>query len=217
MKSLVLQDWITVRSAGNNPTPPGPNFVQDSAGWLDLSIFQDVVFWFDLRQSTAPGAGGTLTWQFQTSPTKDELFFQSMASSTPFGTIPTRVLSVIPILMGNAMTGGTVALSRWVRWVIIPSPTTAAWNATFRVLVTANQVVAGASRVGESLALPTTRSSAGRMGVVVPSKSPSSVVSIQQSMPSGLGQGLGPSQSPISLVQPATSLGGVGGLGNIGP
>lgn len=214
MKPFILQDWLTVRSSGRPPVPAGPYFVQDAAGWLDLSLFQDVVVWFDLRQSTQPGVGGTLTWHFETAPTKDEALFQTMALSAPFGTISTRVLSVIPITLANAISGGSVPLSTWVRWMIEPSADSP-WQATFRIILAANQVTRGATRAGKSTALQSAMAAMTKLGAKKQPTAPSSVVSVSQTTgPISLGQK--PNQGgATSLVQPALGVSSFGGLGGL--
>lgn len=118
MRPFVLQDWITVRSTGKPPPPYGPNFVQDVAGWLDLSAFQDVVFWLHLGQVAALSRC-TLTWCFQTAPTKDETLFQTMISTqTAYTTIASPIITVLPVTLTGAIAGGTTPLSTWVRWMI---------------------------------------------------------------------------------------------------
>lgn len=210
MRPFILQDWITIKSTGQPPAPAGPNFVQDSAGWLDLGAFQDVVIWFDLRQTTRPGAG-SLTWHFQTAPTKDNaLFFPnntSMATTGPFGTISSPILQVIPVTLAGAISGGGQPLARWLRWMIEPT-VDAAWSATFRVIVAANQVTAANVDVGPSTALASNLAVATTIAKQQQQPSTSGVLTVlQPTVPISLGQG--PSQqSLVSVVQPTSSING---------
>lgn len=142
MQSFVLQDWITVRSAGS------ADFVQETKDWLGLSSFQDIVLWLDIRRLDPPGATG-LVWNFQTAPTKDEALFQTMASQALSG-VPTGPLC-LPVLLAG---GPAVPLATWVRWVIHPQPNAGVpWTTMFRVMASANRLarsrgVAGAWRRG---------------------------------------------------------------------
>jgi hypothetical protein len=217
MKPFILQDWLTVRSTGTPPAPAGPNFVQDAAGWLDLSAFQDVVIWFDLR-NTSVLTNCVLFWDFQTAPTKDDVLFQAMVSSGGWGNAA-RSLVVLPATLAAAIAGGTVPLSTWLRWQIRPggSSPNQAWSATFRVIVAANQVIRGATDAGQSTALQSALASMPAFAKKKVLTTPSGSVSIAQTAtPMSLGQG--PSaQSATSLVQPAMGVGGLGGLGQIGP
>ena len=134
MQSFVLQDWITVRASGT------ANFIQEAKGWTAFSSFSDIVFWLDIRRLQPP-AGTGVTWWFQTSPTKDESLFQPM-TSLAIGGVPTPSSVVcLPVLVAGAQ----VPLATWVRWIIQPNGTGggAPWDATFRVMVSANRVARG--------------------------------------------------------------------------
>ena len=138
MQSFVLQNWITVRSAGT------VDFVQEAKDWLGFSSFQDIVFWLDIRR--VDFVAGSLSWNFQTSPTKDEALFKTMTGYT--GGLPTSV-QCLPVLLAGSP---TVPLATWVRWVIHPS-VAGAWQTTFRIMasgsrVARTRVVAGAGRRG---------------------------------------------------------------------
>jgi hypothetical protein len=116
MHSFTLQDWITVRGGVNTMGQP-------ESGWLDLSDYQDAVFWVEAKEAT-----GTPTIYIQTAPTKDEALFSSIQSQL---IAPAGGLYTLKVLMATA----TLPISRWVRWSITG---TALWDATFRVLVAAN-------------------------------------------------------------------------------
>jgi hypothetical protein len=119
MHSFVLQDYTTIRGGTGAST-----ITQGEAGWLDLSAYQDVIFYIDTREAT-----GSPTIYFQTSPTKDESLFTAMVSG---GTgLSAGTVTAVKALMS----GATVPVARYVRWQIIGAPT---WDATFRVLIAAN-------------------------------------------------------------------------------
>ena len=123
MHTFILQDWITVRGANNTVT-------QSESEWLDLTQYEDVGFWIDVREVT-----GTVTLNIQTSPTKDESFFAAAniyqnaalaASATPITPSTTKVL----------MSSATIPIARYVRWSLTSS--TATFDATFRIIASAN-------------------------------------------------------------------------------
>lgn len=128
MESFVIQDWLTVRSAGS------ADFVQEANDWRGFSSYQDIVFWLDVQRANGPG-GSALEWRFQTSPTKDEALFQTMTFVNSGAGIYVR-----PVILASS----AVPLSTWVRWLIHP-PTGAVlpWDTCFRVMAAANRVTRG--------------------------------------------------------------------------
>lgn len=141
MFGYVLQDWITIRS--NTATSGTGDIIQGESTWMGFSSFQDIVIWLDVREITFPtGAPASLTFNFDTSPTKDNGLFIAMASIGPLTTLTTPgVQTPLPkvILAANP----TVPLATWVRWRVSPNATTGPWDATFRVICAANRVVRG--------------------------------------------------------------------------
>ncbi|CAN5425378.1 hypothetical protein BH09MYX1_BH09MYX1_58490 [soil metagenome] len=124
MQGFVLQNWFLARGSGTAP------FVQDAKDWIAFSSFQDIVFHLEVKRLSATGA----TWNFQTAPTKDELLFKTMISSSSGAG-----LSVLPVLLSGSP---AASLATWVRWSIAPGPNTS-WEACFRVIVSANRVSSG--------------------------------------------------------------------------
>lgn len=124
MHSFILQDWITIRGASQNPAVAIP---QTEQGWLDLAPYQDVFFWLDVREVT----GSTPTITFETSPTSDDSFFQPIvaAISMQAGSAPT----IVKAPMSTAQT----PVARFVRWKLL-GPVSTLWDVTFRVIVAAN-------------------------------------------------------------------------------
>ena len=122
MHCAVLQDWITIRGQSQSPAVPIP---QSEVGWLDLSPYQDVFFWLDVREVT----GSTPTMTFETSPAADDNLFQQMVSpvSVQVGTTVVRA----------PMTTATTPIARYLRWKLT-GPVSTLWDVTFRVLVAAN-------------------------------------------------------------------------------
>ncbi len=123
MHAFILQDWNTIRGASGVST-----VIQSEDCWLDLTPYQDVMFWVDCRAVT----GTTVQIQFQTSPTKDDSLFTAMLAAATFVTSGPQISQVI-----LSKTSG-VPLARYVRWMITSQTTTAQWDSTFRVLVAAN-------------------------------------------------------------------------------
>ena len=150
MYGYVLQDWITIRGTtggGGNASGGAGDIIQGESTWMGFSSFQDMVFWLDIREATFPGSGAmSLTWFFETSPSKDSNLFTPMPAGSgialtsltpgvqlPSGALPRAILS-------SAST--TVPLATWVRWRVSPACTNAqTWDATFRILCAANRVV----------------------------------------------------------------------------
>lgn len=125
MHSYILQDWITIRGAAGVTT-----VTQSESGWLDLSPYQDVTFWIDAREFTGTT---TPTLSFQTSPTKDEVLFQTMGSPVPLVLTTTTIAAPTNVFLASA----AVPVARYVRW-LLSGPAAGGWDATFRVMVGAN-------------------------------------------------------------------------------
>lgn len=122
MHAFVLQDWTTIRGTS------GATIVQGEDGWLDLSAYQDVVFWLDCREVT--GASNTLN--YQTSPTRDETLFQNMLAAGI-----TMAAASTPVVSKALLSGAAVPIARYLRWSITGTAVTP-WDATFRILIAAN-------------------------------------------------------------------------------
>jgi hypothetical protein len=120
MHTFVLTDWLTVRGSNNTVT-------QSESEWLDLTQYEDVTFWIDIKEVT-----GTVTLNLQTSPTKDEAFFQATGASLYSATMTAGN----PVVSKVTMSGATVPLARYLRWSVTSS--SAPFDATFRVFVAAN-------------------------------------------------------------------------------
>jgi hypothetical protein len=135
MRGFVLQDWVTIRGATTLITVN-----QSESDWLSLEAYQDAFFVTQLSELTL--SGGTVTLSLETAPIKDETLFMAMNGtgiSLTAGMVGVnQKLSVILSAIGSS-----VPLSRWVRWRLIPSGSfTAAWDVTFRIVVSCNQIFA---------------------------------------------------------------------------
>lgn len=130
MRSFVLQPWTTVR--GTAGSPGVTSVTQDESDYLDLSEYADAAFWVDIAGLTQP-AGGVVTLNLESSPSRDESSFQPIAPAITLA-LPSAAGAVAPTLVKTIRTPSTVALSRWTRWRInVPGATGQAWDATFRI------------------------------------------------------------------------------------
>jgi hypothetical protein len=126
MRCFVFQDWLTIRG-GSSVTP----ITQCADSWLDLSMFQDFVFWGQFPVISL--GGGTVYINLQTSPTKDESLFVGVFGGP--GPISGPISSVFAVLLKDASAN---PLARWLRWQFSVVGATGPWDLTFRLLVTAN-------------------------------------------------------------------------------
>jgi len=125
MHTFVLQDWTTIRGTSNN------TIAQGEKGWLDLSPFQDLFAWVDVRELTS-----TPSLFFDTSPTEDENFFVSMTGATNVTGGSSLVVATSPAIVKLPMLTATVPLARYLRWRLVGPA--AAWDVTMRIVVAAN-------------------------------------------------------------------------------
>jgi hypothetical protein len=119
MHAFILQEWITIRGSVTTVT-------QGEDGWLDLTAYQDLVFWVDCREVT----GTTPAISFQTSPTKDDSLFTNVIASANLAA------NAAPTVTKALLASATVPVARYLRWQITGPAGT--WDATFRVLIAAN-------------------------------------------------------------------------------
>jgi hypothetical protein len=108
---------------------------QPESGWLDLSGFQDVVAFLDVREVLAQTSGGSgVSFSYQTAPTPDDSLFTQSGTS---GTVSGATLVVTQMLKDTA----TVPLARWLRWQIAPvGGTGGPWDVTFRIWIAASRI-----------------------------------------------------------------------------
>jgi hypothetical protein len=124
MQCFVLQDWITIRGASQASPVAIP---QAEQGWLDLTPFQDVFFWLEVRQVL----GSTPTITFETSPTADETLFRPIVGAVTVQAGPN------PVIVKAPMSTALVPVARFVRWKLL-GPVSTLWDVTFRVVIAAN-------------------------------------------------------------------------------
>ncbi len=147
MYAFDFQDWITVRGPQQG-SGTLVSITQSEDCWLDLAGYQDIVLWGQISEVSL-GGSSQLNLLFQTSATKDETLFVTMATGqiVPGGVGSTGVITV---LKGVAVQ----PLARWVRWQIVPAtyPSIGVWDVTFRVFLCANAPGAGPRRPNGVLA-----------------------------------------------------------------
>lgn len=127
MVSFVLQELSTFSGAAGTTVI----ITQPESGWLDLSAFQDIVAWLDLKELTLGGAT-SVTCAYQTSPTKDDSYFVNMV--TPVTLVATTPLTVTKMLMASTNN----PLARFIRWQLTALGPVSAWDVSMRICVAAN-------------------------------------------------------------------------------
>ncbi len=127
MLTALMMDWTTVRSASSILT-----ITADEPHWLDLTAFQDIVAFLDVKNIDLGTGGTTLSITYQTAPTKDNSLFVNVATGVTLAT----GLTITKMLKDST----TNPLSRWLRWQIAVSAgtPTLAWGTTLRVWIAAN-------------------------------------------------------------------------------
>jgi hypothetical protein len=119
MRSILAQDWITVRGVGNTTT-----VTQSEAEWLDLEPYSDCVLWVEVAEAT-----NNSFIYFETAPAAVESLFQpieligAVASPTP----------IVRKIYANVVQG--FSLARFLRWKVVNSGA-GVFDVTFRVHVT---------------------------------------------------------------------------------
>ena len=123
MHSFLLQDWTTIRAGTGQTT-----VTQPEPCWLDLELYQDVIFWVQVLGVTGSPAP---TLSYQTSPTKDDSFFLAM-NATPV----TLTAANAPVVTQVLMLSAAAPLATYVRWQL--NGTSPPWDVTFRIMVAAS-------------------------------------------------------------------------------
>lgn len=127
MYAFLLQDWLTIRGA-----PSVATVTQTENCWLDLSGYQDVVAWLDVKNFTSSGA--TIQLAYQSAVSKDDVMFQRLVSPISVSGTGISITTMLKELT-------TTPLARWFRWQIsVSGSPSATWDATFRILIAANAI-----------------------------------------------------------------------------
>jgi hypothetical protein len=123
MHCFLLQDYVTLSGASNLP------ITQSADAWLDLSGFQDIVVYLEVKEFSLGGATNVLI-AYQTGPTPEEALFATMTSLN-------LALGVTVTILNKDT--AAIPLARWLRFQMGPDIAGgSAWDATFRVWVAAN-------------------------------------------------------------------------------
>src|SRR5258708_17619671 len=119
MQGFLLQPWTTVHCTAG--TGLVFTFTQDEEEWLDLSSYADAAFWVDVSDVVLPsGVSPTpqITLTLQTSPSRDEAYFQPIAGPIILGSgNPSNKLTLVKIVRGTS----TVPMPRLVLCHLIVS------------------------------------------------------------------------------------------------
>jgi hypothetical protein len=142
MHCFLFQDWLTLR--GSSTAAPA-SVTQSEPAWLDLSPYQNVVAWLDVREVTPPSGAASLYIDFQTAPAKDESYFSSLIN--PLGAATSGIALAVassPTVQRFLQDGGAYTpLAKWLRWkvstnTVTPSQT---WDVTFRIWLAVSYAV----------------------------------------------------------------------------
>ena len=127
MLGLVIQDWRSIRVMHTEST----TFVQPISEWRDFQGCEDLTWWLDVKSVQNPGTGATVAIEYQTSPSRDDATFKTMATVT-LSTAGTQPTVTNFILDRNP----TTPLARWFRYKLQATSVNATWGACFRLLAT---------------------------------------------------------------------------------
>jgi hypothetical protein len=125
VRSLLLQDWTTIRADGAVTSVKQPE-----ATWLELSAFSDLVFWLEVKEYIA---SATFYVYYETATLREDAAFVSLASLA--------MASGVNVTTLFKETSAT-PVAKWVRWRLV-NQSGALWDATFRIWVSAAKSGAG--------------------------------------------------------------------------
>jgi hypothetical protein len=117
MDGILFQDYVTISGSGSPVT-----LTQGSDSWLDISPYEDLVFYLDVKNATA----GIAQISYQTSPTREDPSFLNMIAplSLAIG------LRTDAALAANCQ----VPAAAYLRWQVIGAPGMT-YTATFRIIL----------------------------------------------------------------------------------
>ena len=125
MDGWLLEDYITI---SGKPGAGVYSIAQSSHKYMDVGDYEDLVFYLDVRNYS--GGGGTLSVAYETSPTREDSTFLAMMAPVALSQ-PGLVVTAAPFAIAST------PAARFVRWRLFAPLATGAWEATFRILVTA--------------------------------------------------------------------------------
>jgi hypothetical protein len=121
MRSLIAQDWVTIRGA------VAGTVAQSEHQWLDLTGYENVIAWLQVEEVT-----GTVQMAYATSPTQDDGLFALMGTYNTFPITVATGVTVTPLIKDLC----TNPLGRWFRWEVVATGN--GWDVTFRLFLAAN-------------------------------------------------------------------------------
>jgi hypothetical protein len=133
MDSLLLQDFVTVSGLASSP---GITLTQGSGSWLDLSAYEDVVFFVDVKNCSINLNPTELLICLQTAPAMEDASFLTMYNEVTFaGVLAAFGVTPIPLVA----VASPIPLANYVRWQIplAQYDTSGPFTATFRIWVSA--------------------------------------------------------------------------------
>ena len=133
MDGMLIQDWLTTRLAYNVTS-----LTQGESEWLDLSQYQDLTLWLEVSFAALATGVTSLSFAYETSPTKDEALFVPAATSS----LLTAALSSPQIRTVILASNPTYPLARWLRWKLSAagSGSSGASVITFRIAAAGRHV-----------------------------------------------------------------------------
>lgn len=131
MFSIMLSNWTTLRA----PSTSATTIKQPESQWLDVADYEDLVGWLEVREFS--NGGGTLTWAYQLSPTKDDIYFAAAAPASPFAFAVSATGVTVSRLVLGATSPNVAYNARYLRYQLSIS-SAVAWDITFRCWISAN-------------------------------------------------------------------------------
>ncbi len=135
MHGFVLQDYVTIRGSSTTQT-----ITQSEHEWVDLSNFEDLITWIDVKEVTLSG-NASVQFNIQTAPIKDEFLFVTMESAPLTVTVALTAPSVRKAILDQTSNtaGAPIPLGRFVRWQLVAAGATGSWDVVFRIVCCANR------------------------------------------------------------------------------
>jgi len=133
MYGVLLQKLTKISGSLANQT-----VTQGEEGWLDVSQYQDAIFWIEAPMVSLPGAV-TMGLSVETSPLKEDAYFLPLF--VPFQPTPSRGVTNVVLATKAGATMYYPPISNWLRWKIVTGGSvTGMWSVTLRIWVALNAV-----------------------------------------------------------------------------
>ena len=126
------REYLTLLGPTSTPFVVG----QPEPRWLDLSGYQDIVAFIDVKK-VDNGQSMGLTIALQTAPIRDETLFMNVTAPL---VIAAEGLAIAKMFKDTT----SFPLSRWLRWqVALTSAPMIPWTVTFRIWIAASLIGSG--------------------------------------------------------------------------